>query len=86
VTFRAVSGCVLWDAHQLDRDSVLRLLAIFERDCSECASDGDRQAMMVAGVLWAELHGAAVRAGMLALRPSLESRLDGASGFYVIGG
>jgi hypothetical protein len=85
VTFRAHNGRVLWSSTTLDRESLMRLLGIFERAAGEAARDGDRLAMMVAASLWAELHCAAVSAGALPLRPSLEARLDGASGFYVIG-
>ena len=85
MTFRAVSGSVMWDSTPLDRDSVMRLLGIFERAAGEAARDGDRPSMLVAASLWAELHCAAVSAGAIALRPSLDARLDGASGFYVIG-
>lgn len=69
----------------MGRESVLRLLGIFERAAGEAARDGDRLAMMIAANLWAELHAAAVAVGTLPLRPTLEARLDGASGFYVIG-
>jgi hypothetical protein len=85
VTFRAVGSRVMWDSTEMGRESVLRLLGIFERAAGEAARDGDRPSMLVAASLWAELHCAAVSTGTIALRPSLDARLDGASGFYVIG-